>query len=56
MKYVYSETPESMKGMGEYRYDSSLYVCGMGKRLFAGCRENIKCVRSFEYERCRETT
>jgi hypothetical protein len=20
-----------MKGMGEYRYDSSLYVCGMGK-------------------------
>ena len=31
MKHVYSETPESMKGMGEYRYDSSLYVCGMEK-------------------------
>lgn len=31
MKYVYSEMPESMKGMGEYRYDPSLYVCGMEK-------------------------
>ena len=30
MKYVYSETPESMKGMGEW-YDSSLYVFGMEK-------------------------
>ena len=55
MKYVYSETPESMKGMGEYRYDSSLYVCGMEK-IICWLSVNIKCVRSFEYERCRETT